>query len=130
MDMSTTEATTTTTTVETTKMETEKETEKTQKEQLVEEEEKESDAEEKEVKPPAPKKSKKPSGKKRGPARPFARLSQEVMDRRMSKLQKRIDRSKGIYDKAKEFIVKYERELSFRKAAPVVDVVAEEVSVA
>jgi hypothetical protein len=112
-------------------METEEPTEKTQKEQLVEEEEeKESDAEEKEVKPPAPKKSKKSSGKKRGPARPFARLSQEVMDRRMSKLQKRIDMSKGIYDKAKEFIVKYERELSFRKAAPVVDVAAEEVKVA
>jgi hypothetical protein len=77
---------------------------------------------------PAPKRVRKSTGArrtgKRGQSRPFAKLEQEVLASRMDKLHKRIQRSKGIHEKAQAFYDKYDRECAMRKLDPFVDAVA------
>ena len=66
---------------------------------------------------PKPKKTaKKTEGPrpKRGPARPYRKLEQEVLDSRITKLTKRLDRAKGQMEEAETFLKKYEREKGFR----------------
>ena len=66
---------------------------------------------------PKPKKAAKKTGEprlKRGPARPYRKLDQGVLDTRITKLQKRLDRAKGQMEEAETFLRKYEREKGFR----------------
>lgn len=70
------------------------------------------------------KKKKKKSAKKAGvqkskpgQGRPFAKLAQDVLQSRMDKLKKRIDRSKHIHEKAEKFYAKYVREAECRAKA-------------
>ena len=69
--------------------------------------------------PPKPKKAaSKKTGEprpKRGPARPYRKLEQGVLDTRITKLQKRLDRAKGQMEEAETFLRKYEREKGFRE---------------
>jgi hypothetical protein len=63
--------------------------------------------------PPKPKKT--TPGKKRGPARPYKRLSQDTLDSRITKLQKRMDRAQTQAAETEGFLVKYKREQAFRE---------------
>ena len=64
------------------------------------------------------KKSKKSTGepKKRGPPRPYRKLAQSVMDSRMKKLQRRIERTSAQAEEGRTFLEKYTREQAFRDA--------------
>ena len=56
---------------------------------------------------------------KRGPARPHRRLAVEVIDSRITKLQKRLDRARSQIDDAGRHVEGYLRERDFRaKEAP------------
>lgn len=59
---------------------------------------------------------KKSQPSKRGFGRPFAKLPQTVLQGRMDKLKKRIDRSKSVFEKAEQYYKKYVREAEFRAA--------------
>jgi len=61
-----------------------------------------------------PKKSKDPT-RKRGPPRPHRKLAQEILDGRIQKLRKRIDRSKGQLEDAVRHIEGYEKEAKYRE---------------
>ena len=52
----------------------------------------------------------------RGPARPYRKLSQEILDSRIQKLQKRLTRTTSQAEEAGAFLSKYVREQDFRKA--------------
>lgn len=51
---------------------------------------------------------------KRGPARPHRRLAMEVIDTRITKLQKRLDRTRSQYDDAARHVEGYIRERDIR----------------
>ncbi len=51
---------------------------------------------------------------KRGPARPHRRLAVDVIDSRITKLQKRLDRAKSQIDDAARHVEGYLRERDFR----------------
>jgi hypothetical protein len=51
---------------------------------------------------------------KRGPARPHRRLAADVIDARISKLQKRLDRAKSQIEDAGRHVEGYLREREFR----------------
>ena len=55
---------------------------------------------------------------KRRVARPFAKLPQNILDSRLGKLQKRVNRSKNIYEKSLTFYEKYRREADLRENSP------------
>ncbi len=55
-------------------------------------------------------------GKKRGPPRPHKKLEQVVLETRVAKLQRRIDRAGGQLQDAQRHIDGYHREISFRRA--------------
>lgn len=65
-----------------------------------------------------PKKSKKakpdPTKPKRGPARPYRKLAQDILNVRIAKLEKRLDRAKNQAREAEGFLTKYTREQGFR----------------
>jgi hypothetical protein len=68
----------------------------------------------------APKKRKPKADKgepkaKRGPARPHRRLATEIIDERIAKLQKRLDRARSQIDDAGRHIEGYQRERRFRQ---------------
>ena len=84
------------------------------------------------VEPAAPeakkKRSKKPAGdkkpsKKRSPARPYRRLSQELLDGRIGKLSRRIETVSTKLHEAKGFLAKYTREQELRAQAEPADAV-------
>ena len=52
---------------------------------------------------------------KRGPARPHRRLENDVINSRIEKLQKRLDRAKGQVEDASRHIEGYKREREFRE---------------
>lgn len=52
---------------------------------------------------------------KRGPARPHRRLSKEVIDSRIAKLQKRLDRARAQIEDATRHVEGYQRERDFRE---------------
>ena len=62
----------------------------------------------------AGKKPRDPS-RKRGPPRPHRKLSQEILDGRISKLRSRIERCKGQLDDAERHIEGYEKEAKYRE---------------
>ena len=65
----------------------------------------------------APKKRKPKSSEpkqKRGPARPHRRLATDVIDTRIAKLQKRLDRAKAQIEDATRHVEGYQRERQFR----------------
>lgn len=84
-----------------------------------EKEETEKDKMEETEKPAKPAKKRATKKNKRGHARPFAKLTPEVLASRMDKLKKRIDRSTEIHEKAMVFYTKYVRESECRASAPV-----------
>lgn len=62
-----------------------------------------------------PKKAKAKGEKtKRGPARPYRKLPQDVLELRIQKLKKRIERTTAQAEDGKNFLSKYVREQSFR----------------
>lgn len=74
------------------------------------------------------KRSKKPAGdkkpsKKRSPARPYRRLSQELLDGRIGKLSRRIETVSTKLHEAKGFLAKYTREQELRAQAEPADAV-------
>jgi hypothetical protein len=54
------------------------------------------------------------TSKKRGPARPHRKLAQEVLNVRIKKLQKRIERSRGQLEDAERHIESYNKEATYR----------------
>lgn len=54
--------------------------------------------------------------KKRGPPRPHKKLDQAVLESRVTKLQRRIDRASGQLQDAQRHIDGYHREIVFRHA--------------
>lgn len=54
--------------------------------------------------------------RKRGPPRPHRKLAQDLLEARISKLQKRIDRTKGQLEDAQRHIEGYEKESKYREA--------------
>ena len=52
--------------------------------------------------------------KKRGPPRPHRKLDQDVLNSRVEKLQKRIDKSKDILEEAERHIDAYNKETKYR----------------
>jgi hypothetical protein len=60
------------------------------------------------------------TGAKRGPARPFRKLPQEVLDGRIGKLESRIRRASTQLEEAKGYLTKYAVEREYRQRdAPV-----------
>lgn len=53
--------------------------------------------------------------KKRGPARPYRRLTQEVLSSRISKLEKRMTRAKHQVTETEGFLEKYKKETVYRQ---------------
>jgi hypothetical protein len=53
--------------------------------------------------------------KKRGPARPYRRLTAEVLHSRISKLEKRMTRAKNQVAETEGFLEKYRKETVYRK---------------
>jgi len=53
---------------------------------------------------------------KRGPPRPYRKLSQEILDQRIKKLQKRLERCTAQAEEAGGFLSKYVREQGYRHA--------------
>jgi hypothetical protein len=68
----------------------------------------------------APVDSKK-AARKRGPPRPHKKLDQGVLEMRISKLQRRIDRASGQLQDAHRHIDGYHREIAFRRTEPPVE---------
>ena len=68
-------------------------------------------------KPKVKKQSKAPTAK-RGPALPHRRLESEVIDERIAKLQKRLDRAKAQIEDASLHVEGYQREREFRAKEP------------
>ena len=67
----------------------------------------------------APKEGGKAKGEpraKRGPPRPYRKLSQEILDSRITKLQKRLERCTSQAEEAGNFLSKYVREQGYRHA--------------
>jgi hypothetical protein len=66
-----------------------------------------------------PKQRKAPDGskisRKRGPPRPHRKLTQEVLDKRIQKLQRRIDRVQTQLEDAQRHIVGYRNEEQYRQ---------------
>ena len=60
------------------------------------------------------KKSKRDPKKKRGPPRPHRKISNYVLEQRIQKLQKRIDKAKAQLEDATRHIEGYHRESSYR----------------
>ena len=60
------------------------------------------------------KKSKRDPKKKRGPPRPHRKISNGILDQRIQKLQKRIDKAKAQLEDATRHIEGYHRESSYR----------------
>lgn len=60
--------------------------------------------------------AKKPPQRKRGPPRPHRKLDQEVLDSRIGKLRKRIERNAGQLADARRHIEAYDKELEYRAA--------------
>ena len=58
--------------------------------------------------------------KKRGPPRPHKKLEQDILEARIVKLQRRIDRASGQLTDAQRHIDGYSRELGFRQAENVI----------
>lgn len=54
--------------------------------------------------------------KKRGPPRPHRRLAQEVLVARIGKLQKRINKARGLLEEAERHIEAYSHEEKYRAA--------------
>jgi hypothetical protein len=54
--------------------------------------------------------------KKRGPPRPHRRLGEEVLSGRIEKLQKRIDKARGVLEEAERHIDVYNKEKKYRAA--------------
>jgi len=67
---------------------------------------------------PKVKKPRKAPTAKRGPARPHRRLETEVIDARIAKLQKRLDRAKAQIEDASRHVEGYQREREFRAKEP------------
>ena len=65
-------------------------------------------------KKPRAKKSPGASKTKRGPARPYRKLGTEVLNTRIQKLSKRIEKSRSQLTDAETFLAKYTREQEFR----------------
>jgi hypothetical protein len=65
------------------------------------------------VKPKSDKEASQPRAK-RGPARPHRRLTADVIDSRINKLQKRLDRAKSQIEDAGRHVEGYLRERDFR----------------
>lgn len=62
-------------------------------------------------------KTKKSKGeRKRGPARPYRKLQQEILESRIKKLEKRIERTSAQAEEGRTFLSKYTREQAFRDA--------------
>lgn len=53
--------------------------------------------------------------KKRGPPRPHRKLTQEVLDGRIGKLKKRIDKARGQLEDAERHIDAYVKEAAYRE---------------
>jgi hypothetical protein len=53
--------------------------------------------------------------KKRGPPRPHRKLPQEILEGRIEKLKKRIERASGQLDDAKRHVEGYEKEYKYRE---------------
>ena len=53
--------------------------------------------------------------RKRGPPRPHRKLQQEILEGRISKLSRRIDRAQGQLEDAKRHIDAYEKEVKYRE---------------
>ena len=53
--------------------------------------------------------------RKRGPPRPHRKLTQEVLDGRIGKLRKRIDKAKGQLEDAERHIEAYVKEAGYRE---------------
>lgn len=67
--------------------------------------------------PPEPKKSKKArpsSGKKRGPARPYRKITDDILAQRIKRLSERLERSKKQHDSARALLTKYSHERLYR----------------
>ena len=77
---------------------------------------KEGEAKEKPKKAPRVKKDPSEEKKKRGPARPHRRLTDEVLSVRIEKLKKRFDKAKGQLDEAGRHLGGYERERQLRES--------------
>lgn len=54
--------------------------------------------------------------RKRGPPRPHRKLAQDVLEGRIAKLRKRIDRAKGQLEDAERHIDGYAKEAKYREA--------------
>ena len=52
--------------------------------------------------------------RKRGPPRPHRKLAAEVLQGRIEKLTKRIDKARGLLEEAERHIVGYHREVKYR----------------
>ena len=75
--------------------------------------------------PPKKRKPKADKGEpkaKRGPARPHRRLATEIIDERIAKLQKRLDRASSQIADAGRHIEGYQRERQFRREEAKADV--------
>jgi hypothetical protein len=59
--------------------------------------------------------------KKRGPPRPHRRLEADVLHGRIEKLQKRIDKAKGVLEEAERHIDVYNKEKKYRAAEAPMD---------
>jgi len=55
---------------------------------------------------------------KRGPARPYRKLPQETLESRITKLEKRIERTSAQAEEGRSFLSKYTREQGFRAGEP------------
>ena len=64
----------------------------------------------------------KKTGAKRGPARPFRKLAQEVLDGRIGKLESRIRRASTQLEEAQGYLVKYAVEREYRRRDAPADV--------
>ena len=67
--------------------------------------------------PPEPKRAKKPrnpSAPKRGPARPYRKITDETLAQRIERLSKRIERSKKQHEAARGLLTKYSHERMYR----------------
>jgi len=54
--------------------------------------------------------------KKRGPPRPHRKLAQDLLEARLGKLRRRIEKAKGQLEDAERHIEAYDKEFKYRKA--------------
>jgi hypothetical protein len=73
------------------------------------------EAQKKKKRPARAEGSKGVKSKKRGPPRPHKKLAQEVLDSRITKLRKRIDRARGQLEDAERHIDSYNKEAKYRQ---------------